>query len=69
VYRPQTDKADQAKEPHHGSIPRCGFLMQLRVADDVEEQDMRDLELNFFLNFSGISRSTLARYLRDAAPN
>jgi hypothetical protein len=26
---------------------------KLRVANDVDEQDMRDLQLNFFLNLSG----------------
>src|SRR6266704_5493338 len=26
---------------------------QLRVTDNVDEQDVRDLELNFFLNLSG----------------
>ena len=33
---------------------------QLRVANDVDEQDMRDLELDLFFNFGGHSMTPLA---------
>jgi hypothetical protein len=38
---------------------------QLRVTDDVYEQDMRDLQLNLLFNFGGHLRSSLTSNLSN----